>query len=83
MGSGEQPDIIAARAFRSVSLIDGGDTLAIELEGAAGQAVHVLIPSVYSLDLGSQVMVEAANAAKLRGKRSSRRRREAFSDTGG
>jgi hypothetical protein len=83
MGSGEQPDIIAARAFRSVTLIDGGDTLAIELEGSAGQPLHVLIPAVYSLDLGSQVMVEAANAAKLRGNRSSNRRRQTFSDTQG
>ncbi len=83
MGSGEQPDIIAAQAFRSVTLINGGDTLAIELEGSSGRTLHVLIPSAHSLDLGSQVMVEAAKAAKVRRKRSPGRRLEPVPGTRG
>ena len=49
--------------------MDSGDTLAIELEGASGETVYVLVPAEQALDLGTQVMVEAAKAGKLRKER--------------
>lgn len=41
----KQRVIVSTQGLRQVSLIDSGDTLCIELEGADGRAVVVLLPS--------------------------------------
>ena len=59
-------NVVFTREFRGATLIDGGDTVAIEFYGDAGTTTFVLVPSKQALDLGTQIMVEAAKAAKLR-----------------
>jgi hypothetical protein len=36
--------VISTRTLRSITRIDGGNTLVVEFEGAAGETVSVLVP---------------------------------------
>lgn len=59
--------VVVTRTFVGSTLIDGGDTVAIEFETDEGSTAFVLLPSEQALDLGPQIMVEAAKAAKPEG----------------
>jgi hypothetical protein len=55
---------VSARTFRGATLIDNGGTLTMEFEDAEGGTAFVLVPTDQALDLGTQIMVEAADRRK-------------------
>ena len=60
------PSIVTTQTFKGANLTDESRTVAVEFDDSQGRTVFVIVPSDQALDLGTQMMVEAAKAAKLR-----------------
>jgi hypothetical protein len=68
MSASPPPKVIAAKRIVGVSQIDGGDTLAIEIEEASGETVCVLFPSREAGRLSSQITEASAEADRTKEK---------------
>lgn len=55
MDEGSKPFVIAARRLCAVGVIDGGDTVAVRLEGADSGEIVLLLPRTLARDLGPRL----------------------------
>lgn len=56
----QHPHVISARRVYSVERIDGGDTIAVRVEGADGEEVAILAPIGPAAEIARRILEEAA-----------------------
>ncbi|MBM0203976.1 hypothetical protein JNW90_13285 [Micromonospora sp. STR1s_5] len=62
----EQPSVLSVRELHDVIVIDGGGTLAVQLQDAQGRTLHILLPAKLAERLSTQLAEAGVKANNQR-----------------